>query len=73
MVLAFCNFLMTLYYCIKFHLIPLYTFRGKLRTGFLLQKLKKGMQLRKYTVLQGYDSCILYFLCCPSINVLIFI
>ena len=42
MVLAFCDFLMTLYYCIKFHLIPLFTFRGTLRTGFLLQKIKKA-------------------------------
>ena len=31
---------MTLYPCIKFHLIPLYTFRDMLRTSFLFEKLK---------------------------------
>ena len=34
--------LMALYQCIKFHLIPLYTFRDTLRTSFLLQNLTRG-------------------------------
>ena len=34
--------LMALYQCIKFNLIPLYTFRDMLQTSFLLQKIKKG-------------------------------
>ena len=34
--------LMGLYQCIKFYLIPFYTFRDMLRTSFLLQKFKKG-------------------------------
>ena len=32
---------MTLYQCIKFHIIPLYTLRDMLRTSFLLQKLTR--------------------------------
>ena len=34
--------LIDLYQCIKFHLIPLNSFRDMLRTYFPLQKLKKG-------------------------------
>ena len=33
--------LMASYQCIKFHLIPFYTFRDMLQTSFLLQKLKR--------------------------------
>ena len=33
--------LMAVYQCIKFHLIPFYTFRNMLRTSFLLQKLRR--------------------------------
>ena len=33
--------LMAIYQCIKFHLIPFYTFRVMLRTSFLLQKLRR--------------------------------
>ena len=31
--------------CIKFHLIPFYTFRDMLQTSFLLQKLKREVTL----------------------------
>ena len=41
MVLALCIFLMTLYQCNKFHLIPLYTFRDMLWSTFSVQKLKR--------------------------------
>ena len=33
--------LMVIYQCIKFHLIPVHTFRDMLRTSFLLQKLRR--------------------------------
>ena len=33
--------LMAIYQCIKFHLIPFYTFRDMLQTSFLLQKLRR--------------------------------
>ena len=32
---------MAIYQCIKFHLIPFYTFRDMFRKSFLLQKLKR--------------------------------
>ena len=35
--------LMTIYQCIKFHLIPFYTFRDMLRKSFLLQKLRRAV------------------------------
>ena len=40
-VLAFCSSSDALYQCIKFHLLPFYTFRDMLQTSFLLQKLKR--------------------------------
>ena len=41
MILAFCTSPITLYHCIKVHLILFYTFRDMLRTSLLLQKLKR--------------------------------
>ena len=39
--LYYALFLMAVYQCIKFHLIPFYTFRDMLRTSILLQKLRR--------------------------------
>ena len=42
MVLAVCISLMAIYQCIKFHLIPFYTFGDMLQTSLQLQKIRKG-------------------------------
>ena len=45
MALAFCNFLIALYHCIKFHLFIFNTFRDMLQTRLQLQKLEREITL----------------------------
>ena len=64
--LHFAFSLLALYQCVKFHPIPIDTFRDMLRTSFIA-KIKRGKLLRNYWE-QGYGSCILHLLYWPSIK-----